>query len=423
MEFGNIGNYYILEPFVRELRRVFPESHIETTLQLSQGFCQREGVTVLPMALYYGFTGDDLEQAQRELEISMAYQGNEACPDTTPYIEAVKRADLVIDFSGDIWGDNADLLGKDRFLVGLYKNRVPQLLGKPTFLLAGSPGPFSRSETLVLAQEVFQNFTLVTNRESISTEILKEQGFVTDHVVSLACPAFLFEAAGEVNPEIFFMEAGVTDSPRPRIGFILCGWNFTEGPFDQWPRGDHDYMEFVRAVEYISEELDAQVVLMSHSNGFPPPPQAFTLTHGRDYPIVKQLQRVIETRGIARHVVALDGIYDPWTTKAIIRSFDMLVSGRIHGAVAGLSQYIPTVMIDYGHEPKAHKIKGFAQVAGATPWVADPGKTGDLISKIDHCWNHRDEIRNHLIEHIPGVKAMARNNFTLIKEKMGGAGK
>ena len=32
---------------------------------------------------------------------------------------------------------------------------------------------------------------------------------------------------------------------------------------------------------------------------------------------------------------------------------------RIHGAVAALSQSVPTVIIDYGHEPKAHKLIGF----------------------------------------------------------------
>lgn len=29
MEFGNIGNYYIIEPFFRELHRVFPQANIK----------------------------------------------------------------------------------------------------------------------------------------------------------------------------------------------------------------------------------------------------------------------------------------------------------------------------------------------------------------------------------------------------------
>ena len=40
MEFGNIGNYYIIEPFFRELHRVFPQANIKTTFQMSDGFCE-----------------------------------------------------------------------------------------------------------------------------------------------------------------------------------------------------------------------------------------------------------------------------------------------------------------------------------------------------------------------------------------------
>lgn len=32
MEFGNIGNFYIIEPFFEELRRVFPSAQIATTM-------------------------------------------------------------------------------------------------------------------------------------------------------------------------------------------------------------------------------------------------------------------------------------------------------------------------------------------------------------------------------------------------------
>ena len=49
MEFGNIGNYYIIEPFVRELHRVFPQTKISTTFQMSDRFCQDEQVEVLPI--------------------------------------------------------------------------------------------------------------------------------------------------------------------------------------------------------------------------------------------------------------------------------------------------------------------------------------------------------------------------------------
>jgi len=418
MEFGNIGNYYILEPFVRELHATFPGCELRTTMQLSQRFCEGEKVTSLPMELYYAWDPNELSAAQEELAISEEYKkhGKLAC--RTPYIDAVMWADLVIDFSGDIWGDNANFLGPDRFRVGLIKDQIAINLGKRVAMLAGSPGPFSNADTRELAREVYAGFDLVTNREPISMQLLQDAGFDTTRTVTLACPAFLFEAAppAEISNIIRREEYELGGGGRPLVGFIVCGWNFTTGPFDRWPRTNDEYSTFCEAVEFLTGSLNARVCLMSHSNGFDPSSPAFMLQHGRDYPIAKQLQQVLESRGIARNVFAIDGVYDAWKTKAIIGSFDMLVSGRVHAAVAGLSQRVPTVIVDYGHEPKAHKLRGFAAVAGAQDYVANPASATDLIEKIEACWSERSAIRNHLDLHIQAVNDLAKRNFRLLKE-------
>lgn len=416
MEFGNMGNYYVIEPFIREIHNVFSGASIKTTLQMSERFCKEEKVQVLPMELYYGFNDNDLKIAFKEINLVDEYIKNGTFTETTPYIEEVIKSDIVIDLSGDLWGDNANFLGKDRFEIGLYKDMVAQKLGKPTFMLAGSPGPFNDERTKALAKEVFKNFTLVTNREPISTDLLKQDGFDVTGVKDLACPAFLFEPVKGENINEIFKSEGLLNKEKPIVGFVLCGWNFKEGPFDKWPREDEDYEVFAKAIEYISNNLGAKVYLMSHSNGFPIPPAKFELIHGRDYPIIKQLQKVVTDRGIAIDVFALNGIYDTWTTKAIIGNFDMLVSGRIHAAVAGLSQSVPTVIMDYGHEPKAHKLRGFARVAGVEEFLSDPTKADDIINKIEQCWYTRKEVRKRLDKRIPVVKNMARQNFRLVKE-------
>lgn len=413
MEFGNIGNFYIIEPFVRELHRAFPNSEIKTTLQMSEAFCKKENIEVLPMKLYYNWDAEDLDTALIELASARMYHETGYLPKRTAYIDAVLEADLVIDFSGDIWGDNADFLGDNRFFVGLCKDRVAQLLGKKTVMLAGSPGPFDAKKNLDFAKEVYSGFDLVTNREAISIDLLKDYGFEVSNTKSLACPAFLFEPA---KIDSVAEHIGEERLKSPVVGFVLCGWNFTTGPFDKWPREDEDYIQFAQAVEYIETELGASVCLMSHSNGFHVPPAPFKAIHGRDYPVIKQLEKVVNSRGIAKKVFSLNDVYDPWVSKAIISQFDMLVSGRIHAAVAGLSQNIPTVIIDYGHEPKAHKLKGFAQVAGVLDYVADPAKANDLIAKIGSCWNNRVELKNNLQVQIPLVKNIARQNFDLLKE-------
>lgn len=417
MEFGNIGNYYIIEPFVREIHRVFPKCEIRTTFQMSDRFCREEGITVLPMELFYGWTGEDLNQARKELSLAKHFHSTGHLEEWTPYLEAVSWSDLVIDFSGDIWGDNANFLGDARFEVGLIKDQIAQLMGKKTVMLAGSPGPFGDLELKSLAQDVYKNFDLVTNREPLSTELLEREGFDCSNTLTLACPAFLFKPTynDRVEKIVNKIKSFEGRQQKPVVGFVLCGWNFENGPFDKWPRNNDEYRIFAETVEFITEDLGARVCLMSHSNGFDIPPKPFKLKHGRDYPVAKQLQRVIQDRGIAKDVIALDDLCNAWETKAIVGSMDMLVSGRVHAAVAALSQNVPTVIIDYGHEPKAHKLKGFAAVAGVENYVVDPSSKGELKQGVRECWENIIDYRKYLESHIPSVKKQAVTNFDLLK--------
>ncbi len=414
MEFGNIGNYYIIEPFVRELRRVFgKDTIIRTTFQMSNRFIDEENIQIIPMDLYYDWNDNELTIPLIELAIAEYYNKFGHLVLTTPFIDEVLRSDLIIDFSGDIWGDNADFLGKNRLLVGLMKDRIAQLMNKKTVMLAGSPGPFSNLKTLDFAKEVYKNFDLVTCREPISRKILLDAGFDLSNTRDLACPSFLFEASSKESILGIFKE--LKKSSRLKVGFILCGWNFKEGPFDKWPRDDKEYEVFVEVVKYMIKNLGVDVYLMSHSNGFPIPPNQFVLQHGRDYPIIKQLQRILIEEGIKDHLYSLDGVYNAWDTKSIIGQFDFLVSGRVHGAIAGLSQAIPTVIIDYGHEPKAHKLRGFAMVAEVEDSIANPCDKSDMIDKIDLCFKNLHDIKNKLEDRIPIVQNTARENFDLLK--------
>ncbi len=412
MEFGNIGNYYIIEPLIRGFYKEFGDDiNIRTTLQMSERFCKDEKVEVLPMDLYFGFNEKDLPTALEELAIAEYYNKYNVLLKETPFITEVLNSDLVVDFSGDIWGDNADFLGDNRFLVGLIKDRVAQLLGKKTAMIAGSPGPFNNIQTLSFAKEVFENFDVVTNREPISIEILKEKGFNISNTHSLACPSFLFSPSENINIKNILPDY---NSKRPKVGFILCGWNFEEGPFDKSPREDSEYDKFADVVKYLINNLGCNVYLMSHSNGFPIPPKEFKLQHGRDYPIAKQLQKVLNNKGITEHLYSLDTVYNAWDTKAIIGNFDMLISGRVHGAIAGLSQFVPTVIIDYGHEPKAHKLLGFAKVAGVEEYVASPNSVEEMTEKISHLWGNMKDVKQILKSRVEKITTDVDENFKLL---------
>ena len=410
LEFGNIGNYYVAEPLFRELRRVFPSAEIRTTFQMSDQFCEREKITRLPMELYYGWTGYDLAVAKKDLEVAEAYAKTGDLQELTPYVCEVLDCDLFVDFSGDIWGDNADLVGADRFEVGLLKDKVAQVVGKKTAMIAGSPGPFNTSRLQTMAKDVFNAFDLVTNRESISTGLLEVEGFNVSRVRSYACPAFLFEPAAKERVEELCLSDDIFNENAKKIGFVLCGWNMLQGPYTKWPREDSDFNVFIELAEHIIETTDADIYFMSHSNGFELPPN-FRLIHGRDYPFAQRMYELMLSRGYSDRVHLVSGLYSPAETKGILGKLDLLISGRVHAAVGALAQHVPTLIIDYGHEPKAHKLKGFAEVAGVLDCVCDPAEQSNLQAKFSELWGARAEVRRQLLKKIPQVRMMSRENF------------
>ena len=142
IENGNIGNYYITETTVRELHRVFPDSEIVTTFQMTKEFCEWEKVKVLPIELFYSWSVSDLDICLKELGIAEIYNLTGNLVTSTPYIEEVMKSDLVLDFSGEMWGDYAEPVGKDRFLTVLIKDRVAQLFKETGGAISRFSGTF-----------------------------------------------------------------------------------------------------------------------------------------------------------------------------------------------------------------------------------------------------------------------------------------
>ncbi|PKG54902.1 polysaccharide pyruvyl transferase family protein [Halomonas sp. MES3-P3E] len=418
IENGNIGNYYITETTVRELHRVFPNVEIYTTFQMTREFCDCEKVNVLPLELYYSWSPSDLDLCHKELGIAEVYNKTGYIPATTPYIEEVLKSDLVLDFSGEMWGDYAEPVGKDRFLVDLLKIRVAQLLGKPTVLLAGSQGPFKDVEHLKpLISDVVKNFTAILNRESTSVSVLKNNGFDVSNVESFTDVAFLFKPAKYFEIEDILLRDNIISKGRETVGFILCGFNMLRGPYDADDREDTEFEQFAEIVEHIIEKFGARVFLMSHQNGFVKTPD-FRKINGRDYPYAKQLYQLVEKRGKVQmdDVILAQGPYGPKETKAIIAQFDMFISGRIHAFTAAVSEYVPTVIINRGHGGVSHRNIGFARSVGLEEYISDPSSAEDMKKKVEHCWNNRSALKKQLQKKMPEVKENARSIFDRLQQ-------
>lgn len=385
MEFGNVGNYYIVKPFFEQLRRVFPEAEIATTFQMSAEFCAPESLEVLPAELYYSWEKDQLQESIAEYEIAEKFAKDGTLAVHTPYIDEVLASDIVVDLSGDMWGDNADIAGANRFKIAVLKDRVAQLLGRPTVMLAGSPGPFSccSQEELALVKKTYAGFDYVTNREPTSTDRLRAQNFDLSKTEDNFCPAFLCRPQ---KKEAVERKIAAFKKSQLLTGISICGFNFSAGQYDTWPRQDDEFTGFCELVEHIVVRYGFKVMLLSHNNAFVREPE-FQLQNGRDYVILKKLYEILLERGNVQEDDLLlwnEPLFAPEVKYAISQA-DFYVSGRAHGAVAAFSEDIPCLVLDYLNGPTPQKLKGFARDVGMEAYVVgidQPEKTRRLFDQL-----------------------------------------
>ncbi|EHQ34388.1 polysaccharide pyruvyl transferase family protein [Methanoplanus limicola] len=417
MEYHNLGNYAIMEPLIIELKTKFPEAEISTSIQMSDEFCNNFEISSIHDKRFWTYGPRTGLITSKDLILSSLNYGYKNLKKKnsiflvkkSKLLSEINSSDLIIDFSGDVYGDNASNL---KFLEDNAEIFISKMLGKPVVAFIGSPGPFSSKWRQIIAKKALNSIDLITNRDPISTEILKELGVKEDHMYSTACPAFLFKPLPKEDAEIILKKEGIIPKERPLVGMIICGWNMAEAPFNKLPREEYELIPFVELIKHIISKEDVNVLLMSHQNRTD---AENNLIKGNDHAIISQIIELLKRDNIdLNRIIQLDGLYNAAQSKAIIGECDLLISGRIHGAVGGLSQCIPTVIIDYGHEPKAHKLRGFARLAGVEEYICNPASTEDMINKFDKCWINKDKIKVLLEEKIPEVKKKAKENFSLL---------
>lgn len=419
MEFHNLGNYIIMEPFIYYLKKEFPDAVIHTSIQMSDQFCKKYGITSLRDQRFWTYgkltayetAKDIIKIAVWKIAKMLFNKDWNVLIKSSPLLTEFKESDFVIDFSGDIFGDNANYC---QFLEDCAEILMGKILGKPVAMLIGSPGPFKKKWRQILGRFILNKIDLITNREPISTELMRKYGVSNPNMFSTACPGFLFEAPDkkEVLP-ILEKEGLVFEDNKPLIGLIVCGWNMPLAPFNKLPRENLELEPFVDLLKHLVTTLNTRVLLFSHQNRTD---KQGNLVRGNDHAIIDQIYTLINDSEVEKNVLRLKGLYNARECKGIISQCNMLISGRIHGAVNGLSQCIPTVILDYGHEPKAHKLKGFALNVGLEKYLANPSDSQDMIAKVSEVWENRDEIHSFLCKRIPKVQRLALSNFKMLRQ-------
>lgn len=412
MEFHNLGNFIIADTMFLLLRQNFPNSTISTSIQMTDDFYKKYDLEALKEKRYWSYgpvTGLKTFLDFGRLFLWKIFGGKTLLKGSS-LLSEINKSDLIIDFSGDIYGDNAVWR---KFLEGNARLFFALMLKKPVAMIIGSPGPFSSMWRLAIAKRMMPKLSILTNREPLSTEMLAYVGIKGDKIRTTACPSVLFKKDNIENLKFKKDYNRIFESHIPTIGIIICGWNMPVGPYNRWPRDDWEYETFIELINHLLEKTDCRICLMSHQNATD---NQGNLVKGNDHSIIEQLLKLIGKKYDRERLFTLNDVYDAAQSKTIISSFELVISGRIHGAVQALSQGIPTLILDYGHDPKAHKLKGFARHYGVDDYVCNPSDTQEMLKTVENLLLNKDQIAPYLNKRLPFIKERAEKGFSILKE-------
>ena len=413
-----LGNVAILIPMIKMLKKYISDAEISTTIQLTDKFCMTNGITRIPKPkrLLPGFYGtlellisstDFLRTSLwrflknlLHLNFPILIKGNK--------LERFANSDVILDFNGDIFP--SDVYNPIRILTLVVEILTIRQLEVPVIEFASSPGPFNTWFTRSISKLMFNNISVFTNREPISSELLKQIGIKKTPIVNTACPAFLLEPAPVERAKEIILQEGIDVKVRPLIGVTLCGYNLTHRTWGN-PENLDDLSLYVPMLKHLLDDLQANVFLLPHVYRVNPYTIVGEHINGPDHDILLYLYRVADGDKYNGRLRLIEGKYTPSEAKSIIGQCDMYISGRLHAGVAALSQAIPTVLLGYGH-----KHRGFARLLGHEKYVFEGTDPEELKSIVENCWKNREEITKVLKDRMVRVRELVNLNFEIVKE-------
>lgn len=312
--------------------------------------------------------------------------------------DLVRSADLVVSTGGDNFG-------KD---YGPFQNHLTpfmegQEVGAETVFLGQSIGPFKSSRAMNLFRRVARRCSLTTCRESLSYDFCLEQvGIPKERTALVGDVAFLLKPVERTRVDEILKAEGVEPDERRIVLSISGGIS----KFSEQSRESH-LERWVQIIRRLKAEIDARIIIVPH---------VWNDTHTpKNNDMVTSL--AIKDRLADPDIVLPLQDLNAKEYKGIIGSAEFVVAERMHAAIAGLSQGVPTVAISYS--VKADGIIGdlFEEMsAKERPVIAidalmvDEG-TADRIVALHE---RREELQATLSRSLPQMLERARLNFDLL---------
>ena len=319
-----------------------------------------------------------------------------------PFLRAVPVRDMTKSEAAE------EIRGLDLFLLGgggilfdqeaktfLREVVVAHELEVPVMIYAVSAGPLRDRSTQNMVRDALNRAAVVTVRERGAKRILEEAG-VEKEIVVTADPALL------LTPQT--VDGGMLMEEHMSGKHILVGMSVRE-PGPAAPDMDPDFYHslLANAADFIIDRFDANIVFVPMERG----KQDMQHSHA-----------VISKTLRPQRCSVLREEYTPGQLLEIMQHFDFAVGMRLHFLIFSALQGVPFLGLPY-----SSKVLNFLKDLQMETPPLNLVNAGRLIAYIDHFWDTKEELRNHIRGMIPEIKkrALMTNEITvrLLKEGLG----
>jgi len=325
------------------------------------------------------------------------------------YLPEFFKTDICVDISGDGFSDIT------QFSLVATLTHSFQLLGgvvfrKPVVICAQSIGPFNSGLSRFLARFVINNVDLVTVREQISKGYLRQLGISKPVLEVTSDFAFLLEPVSFQETTGLLAKERIDSGNRVMVGLVLSEiiskWTSPD-IVDSTKKYVHYINTMAEVADYLVEQYNATVVLM---------PQCFGEFARHDDRVA--MRRVYQRVKNRSNVYMITGDYVPAEIKGIISQCSMVVTAKMHAAIAAVSTFVPAVVMAYSF--KSRGIFGKKLGLGDTILGVRDYKSTELLSalkeKIDFVWENQKLISSDLKKRIPIERQKAIFNAKLVAD-------
>jgi len=310
-------------------------------------------------------------------------------------MDAFRNADVVLSAAGDNFSSTS---GNLHMHIGFIKTAVA--FKNPVFLIGCSVDPFTNKRKYKSFCEAARNTRLITARESISFKYLQSINLRDARIELAADPAFCLEPNMEKIQKISGAYHILDEKPIVGIAPSQAITYYAKLPYVA------HFKVLQNLIEFLMKELGYHVVLIPHVRE--------ASARNDDRVICEKMYRNLD---FPKDVTVMSLDHSAEEIRALISRLDLLVAERMHAAIAGLAQQVPTFVIGYSVKAQGilGDIFGFENLENYTMPVKKLNEE-TLKKRVKNLLDKKDDVNKYLSKVIPRIKNSAKRNFTLVMD-------